>query len=351
MMLQDSSLKFLNCVINGAVTQIGNSKRFLQDQYSIQIGNCFRPQVHTCSDPLQTFPIFPQYSARLKYIQIDIQVLKYLLKGMMLKKDVIASSFKGTVNSYIDNERHTHEAQYFSQVFNLDRLQAKIFDIPNSKQYFTNVVCTDGFGIDFICVCSTKSNQDGLPGLDLEDFSVEEIAHEYHHWAADPGLTNIYSAVDGHGDEEPHQYRKFSAKEFYHLAGFDITNDKIAKYRLDEEGLVKIESKMPSPKTTSLTKYQEYIKYRLHHLPTLFDFYDQRFIYLRFLNYIGRQRAGSELVNILCTGGIKYANNISHKRQANNEQLQGREPKHYHQRVPPIETQTPNAESSDRPLM
>lgn len=38
----------------------------------------------------------------------------------------------------------------------------------------------------------------------------------------------------------------------------------------------------------------------------MFRFYDSRFTALRFLNYMGRQQADVEMINIFVTGGKKY---------------------------------------------
>ncbi|KAI8073679.1 hypothetical protein BDF21DRAFT_475067, partial [Thamnidium elegans] len=50
----------------------------------------------------------------------------------------------------------------------------------------------------------------------------------------------------------------------------------------------------------------EYVHSVLNNLDILLQFYYHRFTALRFLNYIGKQRAGAEMVNIFVNGGKKY---------------------------------------------
>lgn len=56
---------------------------------------------------------------------------------------------------------------------------------------FTNMVRTNGYGIDFILVGPKKQTSD-LPVLDLSDFTAEEISTRFHLWGADHGMTNVY---------------------------------------------------------------------------------------------------------------------------------------------------------------
>ncbi|KAI9258319.1 hypothetical protein EDC94DRAFT_586030 [Helicostylum pulchrum] len=53
-----------------------------------------------------------------------------------------------------------------------------------------------------------------------------------------------------------------------------------------------------------ITQYYSYATERIF-ITVLVRFYDDRFTSLRFLNYIGRQRADAEMVNIFVTGGKK----------------------------------------------
>ncbi|KAI9364599.1 hypothetical protein BD770DRAFT_378502 [Pilaira anomala] len=128
---------------------------------------------------------------------------------------------------------------------------------------FTNMVQTDGYGIDFI-LAGPRQQQAALPDLDLNDFTGEEINQRFHLWGVDPGLKTIFTASNGHG-EDPHQTR-----------------------------------------LASIETFALYVHSVFNNLGTILPFYDDRFTSLRFLNYIGRQRANAEIINMFVTGGKKY---------------------------------------------
>ena len=52
--------------------------------------------------------------------------------------------------------------------------------------------------------------------------------------------------------------------------------------------------------------YGDYVNSILTNIHILLPFHDDRFTSLRLLNYIGRQRADAEMVNIFVSGGKKY---------------------------------------------
>lgn len=169
---------------------------------------------------------------------------------------------------------------------------------------FTNMVRTDGYGIDFI-LAGPQKQAAALPDLEISDFSLEEINSRFHLWGVDPGQKNIFTASDGHG-EEPHQVRKYSAAEYYTRAGFKKTNKRIINLKNEDENFLQAERQITTYKTANLQIFILYVHSVLNNLNTLLTFYDDRFTALRFLNYIGRQRADAEMINIFVTGGKKY---------------------------------------------
>ncbi|KAI8082116.1 hypothetical protein BDF21DRAFT_417154 [Thamnidium elegans] len=86
------------------------------------------------------------------------------------------------------------------------------------SQMFTNMVRTDGYGIDFI-LTGPERQSNKLPNLDVNDFTPEEINERFHLWGVEPGQINIFTASDGH-DTDPHQLRKYSTAEYYTRTGF-----------------------------------------------------------------------------------------------------------------------------------
>lgn len=98
---------------------------------------------------------------------------------------------------------------------------------------FTNMVRTDGHGIDFI-LAVPKRQMGEFPDLDLHDFTTEELNTRFHLWGVDPGQVNIFTASDGHGTGH-HQTRKYSTAEYYTRAGFKKTNATILNLKNDDE--------------------------------------------------------------------------------------------------------------------
>ncbi|CAO3637548.1 unnamed protein product [Cunninghamella blakesleeana] len=62
------------------------------------------------------------------------------------------------------------------------------------KPIFTNLIRTDGYGIDFIF--SKQAHHNPLPKLDIEDFTLDEVNKYFHLVGADPGHIDIYNATD-----------------------------------------------------------------------------------------------------------------------------------------------------------
>ncbi|KAI8082320.1 hypothetical protein BDF21DRAFT_361394 [Thamnidium elegans] len=169
---------------------------------------------------------------------------------------------------------------------------------------FTNMVRTDGYGIDFI-LAGPERQSNKLPNLDVNDFTPEGINERFHLWGVDPGQINIFTASDGH-DTDPHQLRKYPTAEYYTRAGLKKTNLHILNYKNADLQFQEAEQRITTHKTANLERFLEYVHSVLNNLDILLQFYDHRFTALRFLNYIGRQRADAEMVNIFVNGSKKY---------------------------------------------
>lgn len=87
-------------------------------------------------------------------------------------------------------------------------------------------------------MAAPKRQTDGLPDLELSDFTAEELNTTFHLWGADPGVKNIYTASDDHGVEDSHQIRKYSTDEYYTRAGYKKTNREIAQIKQDNQELL-----------------------------------------------------------------------------------------------------------------
>ena len=70
--------------------------------------------------------------------------------------------------------------------------------------------------------------------------------------------------------------------------------------------IAQIESNISTAKTARLDRMTRHIRELLAALPVLLPFYGLNHQALRFLNYQGKQKAASEMVNILVNGGQRY---------------------------------------------
>lgn len=197
----------------------------------------------------------------------------------------------------------------------------------NRHGIFENQFLTDGYSMCFPFKKSISSSS-GTP-LTLNDLDPSMV-EDFEVWGIDPGVTEVFVASnssnprvyvqDSEMQHEPilasppetrHQVRKLSSAEFYCLAGYPKTNDKIKQWKQDR-GIDVIESRIGSFKTASLQQIIQYIRTKLAVLDQLVSFYGQDFQQLRFLNYHGRQKATHEMVKILVNGGRKYGQHGDH---------------------------------------
>ena len=172
------------------------------------------------------------------------------------------------------------------------------------NEMFTNMVRTDGYGIDFI-LAGRVNQETQHPDLELNDFTPDELQNRFRLWGVDPGQVNIFTASDGHGDGD-HEVRRYSAAEYYIRAGFKKINEKILNMKNVNEVYMQAERAITTHKTADLAIYGDYVNSILTNIHILLPFHDDRFTSLRLLNYIGRQRADAEMVNIFVSGGKKY---------------------------------------------
>ncbi|KAI8393975.1 uncharacterized protein BYT42DRAFT_477292, partial [Radiomyces spectabilis] len=187
------------------------------------------------------------------------------------------------------------------------------------KELFTNVVRTDGYAIDFVFA---RRKYEALPNLTMDDFTTDKLQGTFQLWGADPGMTEVFVASDGH-DENPHQVRKFSTDEFYTVAGFKKTNSKVLNLKrritILAQSVQEVESGLSGRKTSDKAIFIEHLRNWLPTLHLLLNFYDERFCALRFLNYIGKQRAEAEIVDIFLDGGKKYNKRGTKTKRRNQE--------------------------------
>ena len=120
---------------------------------------------------------------------------------------------------------------------------------------------------------------------------------------------------------ESHEIRQFSAAEYDTIAGLIKTKQKIKQYKADSADangitITNVESTLATAKTARVARANQHVQAVLAALPRLLEFYGHHHQELRFMNYVGRQRATSEMVAIFCNGGKKYTRPNERKRPA-----------------------------------
>ncbi|KAI8064668.1 hypothetical protein BC940DRAFT_242052, partial [Gongronella butleri] len=172
------------------------------------------------------------------------------------------------------------------------------------RAVFDNALMTDAFSTSVFYRVPTTGK--APPLLTLDDIDPQDL-QQCHVWGVDPGVSEIFVAVDG----EAHQMRRFSAQEYNHLSGITRTNQHLRQWKensADEQGvtITTLESELPTARTTRPEKMALHVQGVLRVLPRLLAYYGLRHQELRFLNYRGKQLAVNEMVNILAHGGKKY---------------------------------------------
>lgn len=310
--LETAQYEYIVNLIQTTRNQIVNSKIYMdesnENRLNVRIQYCFRPEMLLSIKQYKLFSLVPMYSFTRKYVEIDIAHLKSLLRKVQRETQIPLEILRETqipletLQENQEDRKHDDATLLFSQVFDFDRLRLDLN--YNGKEMFTNMVRTDGYGIDFI-LAGPKKQESDLPDLALDDFTAEELNERFCLWGVDPGQINIFTASDGHGTD-PHQVRRYSAAEYYTRAGFKRTNKVILNLKNNDEQFLQAERAITTFKTANMETFIVYIHSVLNNIDVLSIFYGDRFTSLRFLNYIGRQRADSEMTNIFVTGGKKY---------------------------------------------
>lgn len=250
-------------------------------------------------DPLKVFSLYPCYGFVRQHISIDITGLKQLLRNAGLSRHILSTPDGAEISI------HEHNTEQFRRIFRIEKVQG--------NKTFANLILTDGYATSVTLAKRVGSGMTSIQ-LDAEDFNEDELNNQFELWGVDPGEKDIFSAANGMGPTR-HEQRSFSKKEYYNFAGTMLSRQKMLQYKQEkfhavgrgETSIVELEALLPTRKTSSLTRLQEYITTCCMILPVLCKRYDARYTALRFLDYQGKQRAQDELVNILINGGKKYS--------------------------------------------
>ncbi|KAI9013937.1 hypothetical protein CLU79DRAFT_683965, partial [Phycomyces nitens] len=191
----------------------------------------------------------------------------------------------------------------------------------HSDILFGNLLRTDGFSFDFLFykrrqIGYGSSNQS--LALKLENLTMSEIDEMYTPISIDPGRKSVFTATVGSNP----QTQKCTRDKYQHMTGATNFAVKLGKKRKIESGIGSIESNLPTKKTSSITKFKEYIKSILTHLDVVFRFYNKNTAKDIFNFYKGSQRVPEQLVSILTHGTAQY--NRSRRDKKTRRQRRGR---------------------------
>ncbi|KAI7875521.1 uncharacterized protein EV154DRAFT_486696 [Mucor mucedo] len=116
----------------------------------------------------------------------------------------------------------------------------------------------------------------------------------------DPNRKDVFVSFHGNTD-----VRRLSSAEYYNMNG-SANRLKLEQDRKKEQGVQTIETNIPSVKSAVTDKYITHVKYMMQHKDTLFSFYNFQTARVKWCNYIRKQRALQDAVNILINGSKKY---------------------------------------------
>ncbi|KAI7889213.1 uncharacterized protein EV154DRAFT_592502 [Mucor mucedo] len=132
------------------------------------------------------------------------------------------------------------------------------------------------------------------------NINTEEIDRYFRPCTVDPNRKDAFVSFHGNTD-----VRRLSSAEYYNMNG-SANRLKLEQDRKKEQGVQTIETNIPSVKSAVTDKYITHVKYMMQHKDTLFSFYNFQTARVKWCNYIGKQRALQDAVNILINGSKKY---------------------------------------------
>ncbi|SAM09645.1 hypothetical protein [Absidia glauca] len=135
---------------------------------------------------------------------------------------------------------------------------------------------------------------------ELDDIARPHAANDFGLWGVDPGIKEIFVAIDG-----AHQYRLFSATEYRPKTGQTRTSSEQHQAHR-RSNIWAIESAIPTTKISSSSIIVA-ARYILENLLALVDFHGAAiWPQHRLQTYTGRQKLDHEMVQIFLNGGMKY---------------------------------------------
>ncbi|GAB5591742.1 hypothetical protein Unana1_06642 [Umbelopsis nana] len=238
----------------------------------------------------------PIYTFQLRHVQLDAKTWKSLLRK--------AGLFRG------DQLKQEQLSEILWRQFDFSKIGIHNEEhLKTPRREFWNVIRTDGVDIEFLFK-KMKATRDEPTPADFKDW-LEYRGDGVTIWGVDPGVTDIFVAVDDGAsleDTDACRIRKTSTKEYYDLCGYNVASEKRSRWKREDAETASVIDKIPSFKTTNLPALTAAIQYVMANFQTITAHYDQQFRYnvLKLNTYKAKQKGLSEIGRRLTYGSKKY---------------------------------------------
>ncbi|KAF1330152.1 hypothetical protein FI667_g5263, partial [Globisporangium splendens] len=139
---------------------------------------------------------------------------------------------------------------WWRELFKIDK-----FETVNLK--LAGEILTDGKAVSIVM---HKPKQEAIEQT-LNEKNIDIM------WGLDPGRRDLFVATNQFGDRI-----SCSSREFYEDAHYKKSNQKIAIWQENRADVLEAIRNMPTKKTTSLDRLQEYVRFMIPHLDLLLEF-------------------------------------------------------------------------------
>lgn len=95
--------------------------------------------------------------------------------------------------------------------------------------------------------------------LTLHDFTLAEVAKDYHLIVVDPERKSVFTAMSGL-NEARHSIIRCSTKEYYHFTGSTVFSAQ-QQFLKSQNRIKDIESRIPTTKTSDPERFLDYVQH------------------------------------------------------------------------------------------
>ncbi|KAI9598146.1 hypothetical protein BDF19DRAFT_420435 [Syncephalis fuscata] len=135
--------------------------------------------------------------------RVCVELEKVITERATLTK--LSASPGDFVPAYAHNENYyENNTRNFYDVFNFENWATKEELLNSSEQRrikFMNSITTDGYSVDFHFYRESRKSNCNNVELSVADFRSEDIAQYFRPCAVDPGISQVFTAAYGHGNE------------------------------------------------------------------------------------------------------------------------------------------------------